>query len=226
MAEERPSTPERELLKLIEEPSQTAKVSPVKAQFKLLALFSPVVWKARISLVKTKFKGGIHLKELIYHLEFRIVNRVLEIAIFFLLFYLVSNFIFSLSISNKRSNLEFKIKEIGKQVDIPESSLLKVSSFYLEKARVRDLFKMGLPSVAEVEGQSAAPTFISISDRSKSLKLVGISWSDDPDVMIENTKENRTYFLKRGQMIDDFKIKAIFKDKVILSYRGEEIELK
>ena len=107
MAEERPSTPERELLKLIEEPSQTAKVSPVKAQFKLLALFSPAVWKARVSLLKTKFKGGIHAKDLIYHLEFRIVNRILELFIFILAFYLVSSFIFSLSVSNKRSNLEW-----------------------------------------------------------------------------------------------------------------------
>jgi hypothetical protein len=55
---------------------------------------------------------------------------------------------------------------------------------------------------------------------------VGISWSDDPDVMIEDTKTQRTFFLKKGQMIDDIKLEAVFKDKVILNYLGEEIELK
>jgi hypothetical protein len=45
--------------------------------------------------------------------------------------------------------------------------------------------------------------------------------------MIEDTKTQRTLFLKKGQRIDnEIKVEAIFKDKVILSYKGEEIELK
>jgi len=45
-------------------------------------------------------------------------------------------------------------------------------------------------------------------------------------MIIEDTQAKRAYFLKRGQMINDFEVKAIFKDKVILSYQGEEIELR
>jgi type II secretory pathway component PulC len=56
---------------------------------------------------------------------------------------------------------------------------------------------------------------------------VGISWSADPDVMIEDGKTQRTIFLKKGQLVDnEIRVEAVFKDKVILSYKGEEIELK
>jgi type II secretory pathway component PulC len=56
---------------------------------------------------------------------------------------------------------------------------------------------------------------------------VGIAWSNDPDAMIEDTKTHRTFFLKKGQTIDEeIKVQAIFKDRVVLSYKGEEIELR
>ena len=65
------------------------------------------------------------------------------------------------------------------------------------------------------------------SEATKNLALVGISWSNDPDVMIEDTKDNRTFFLKKGQLIDNqIKVEAIFKDHVVLSYGGEEVELR
>ena len=60
----------------------------------------------------------------------------------------------------------------------------------------------------------------------QNFKLVGISWSNDPDAMIEDTKAKKTFFVKRGQMVGEFKVQAISRDKVILSYGQEEIELK
>jgi type II secretory pathway component PulC len=66
-----------------------------------------------------------------------------------------------------------------------------------------------------------------VVEATKHLRLVGISWSDDPDIMIEDTKTQRTLFLKKGKLIDnEIKVQAVFKDKVILSYNGEEIELR
>jgi type II secretory pathway component PulC len=66
-----------------------------------------------------------------------------------------------------------------------------------------------------------------IIEATQNLKLVGISWSNDPDVMIEDTQNHRTLFLKKGRLINnEIKVEAIFKDKVVLSYQGEEIELR
>ncbi|MBU1871746.1 MAG: hypothetical protein KKH80_02980, partial [Candidatus Omnitrophica bacterium] len=187
-------------------------------------LFSPVAIKARFSFLRAKFKQGISLKKFI-HLEFKLFNRALELCIFLLLFYLVSNLAFSLMNLNKKSGFEFEAKKVSPSSGIPDMSLLKVASFYIEKARMRDIFRMGLSSVVEA-GQATEVPISKIAEASKILKLVGISWSEDPDVIIEDTQAKRSYFLKRGQAISDFTVKAIFKDKVVLSYQGEEFELK
>jgi len=51
----------------------------------------------------------------------------------------------------------------------------------------------------------------------KDLKLVGIIWSKDPEVMIENTKDSRTYVLKKGELLDDqFKVKKISRNSATL----------
>jgi len=59
------------------------------------------------------------------------------------------------------------------------------------------------------------------------LKLVGIIWSDNPEVMIENTKENRTYLLKKPETFGSgrFRVKDIGRGSVILEITaGKEIK--
>jgi type II secretory pathway component PulC len=41
--------------------------------------------------------------------------------------------------------------------------------------------------------------------------------------MIEDTSVNKTYILNKGDSINGVLIKDIFKDRVILSYQGEEM---
>ena len=51
----------------------------------------------------------------------------------------------------------------------------------------------------------------------EALKLVGIIWSANPEVMIENSKDSRTYTLKKGESLSDqFKIKEISRSSAIL----------
>jgi len=44
-----------------------------------------------------------------------------------------------------------------------------------------------------------------MADMTASLKLVGISMSDNPDAMIEDTKLQKTYFVKMGSMVGDLR---------------------
>jgi len=59
----------------------------------------------------------------------------------------------------------------------------------------------------------------------KTLKLVGISWGEDPVAMIEDTTKKETNFLKAGQSINEIQIKTILRDKVVLSYKDAEYEI-
>ena len=224
MAEERALTPERELLRLIEEPGVKEKIPRAKIRRKIFSLFSPIAFKARLSFLKTKFKGNFDLQRFI-HLEIRVINRFLEITIFILIFYLVGNLTIAIINLDKKSGLGLEIKRTLTPSVFQQTSPLKIAAYYLEKARARDIFKMGLSGVADAKQIPKMPVS-KIVEVSKNLKLVGISWSQDPDVIIEDTRAGRAYFLKRGQVINDFKVKAIFKDKVILRYQEEEIELR
>ncbi|MFC1658262.1 hypothetical protein ACFL1D_02625 [Candidatus Omnitrophota bacterium] len=225
MAEKGPLTPERELLKLIESPSTGLKVTSGRARRNFSGLFSLSAIKARLSFFQAQFQGGFDFQRLVQHLEIKVINRSLEAFISVLIIYLVANFTISMINLNKSSSLTVEINKIAASSKLPEASLIKAGSYYLSKARARDIFKMGLTSVAELSESTEMP-ISKMLQASQNLQLVGISWSKDPDVIIEDTKVDRAYFLKRGQKINDLTVKAIFKDKVVLSYNEEEIELK
>jgi len=62
-------------------------------------------------------------------------------------------------------------------------------------------------------GQESADVMMELKD----LKLVGIIWSQNPEVMIENAKDARTYVLKKGESLNEqFKIKEILRNSAIL----------
>ncbi|MFH1678181.1 MAG: hypothetical protein ABH914_00970 [Candidatus Omnitrophota bacterium] len=224
MAEKRPITPERELLRLIEDPDAKGNIPKTKATRQFAGLFSLAALKSRFSFFKANFKGGFSLQKFT-DLEFRGINRLLEFCIFILLFYLAGNFITSVVNLNKKSSFELEIKKNPVSSEIPEVSFLNAASYYLEKTKSRDIFKMGLSDVVQAE-QVEDLAAVEIVQAAQKLKIVGISWSQDPDVIIEDTQLGKAYFLKKGKMINDFKVKSIFKDKVILEYKGKEFELK
>lgn len=65
----------------------------------------------------------------------------------------------------------------------------------------------------------------------KGFKLVGIVWSDNPEVMIENSGDGRTYIFKKGESFNDqFKIKEISRNAATLEINSgngvKEYELR
>jgi hypothetical protein len=214
-------TPEKQLLKLIEEPASKANIKAEAAKRTSLGLFSLGALKGRFSFFKQKFGKDIKSKNT-YALDFSLLNTGLKSLLFILTLYFVINLIITPIRSKKLLNLEDNADKNAQASSIqPIASLLRASSYYLEKVRARDIFKMAPKKQEDIKIVSSR-----IIEATKSFKLVGIAWSDDPDVMIEEAVTKRTFFLKKGQMVNNVKLEAVFKDKVILSYEGEEIELR
>lgn len=227
MAQKERGTPEKQLLRLLEnEGSKGASVKGQAVRKRGLSLFSPGAWKGRLFFFKDGFKKGARGVSA-PQMDIKSANRILVFSIIALIGYLVFTLYVSMDNLNTLPNLISGTKDTFKSAGFPEVSPLKAVSYYTEKVIERNIFKMGLSDVrVEEEEVILEPAAETIVELIKNLRLVGISWSDDPDVMIEDVEAVRTFFVKRGQMIGKLKVQAIFQDKVILSYEGAEVELK
>lgn len=227
MAEKRDITPEKQLLNLIEDPKgrkdNTFQAQKVKQS--ALNLFSPLVWVSRFSFFSKKLKGADEPRSRI--LNFKLINFCLIVCILGLIGYFTYSLY--LGVVGLRKDVDLGVGTAVKvRTDIfGEVSILKKSAtHYLGKVRKRNLFRIGGSDSVDL-GRVFAPILATrLIDEIKHLRLVGISWSEDPDAMIEDANTGRTFFVKRGDMVDKFKVEAIFKDKIILGYGGEEVELK
>jgi len=226
MAQEGPLTPEKQLLKLIETPgAKGAGAQARKIKRGGLGLFSAGAWAGRLSFFKNSFgkwsRGGGGQP-----LSVRAVNRILILGIFAVFAYLITDITLSVADLDKEIDIGLDAKKITGSGGPSEESLLREVSFYLDQVRERDIFEMGRGSrdILMDDGKKVSEESL---EKVRTLRLVGISWSKDPDAMIEDTDALRTFFVQVGDMVGDFKVLDISKDKVLLiSGEGEKLELK
>jgi hypothetical protein len=227
MAQKGPASPEKQLLRLIEDPKNVAKKGSLEAQkFKRkgASIFSLGALRGRISFLRDNLKRGIKGGGRFYQLNIKLVNIVLLFSMVILAVYLIVNFTISLNNLKQMADLKFDIEKNIQPGTYKEASLLKPASYYLGKVKTRDIFSMVKKKQANaVKSPSSSAGILEVVGH---LKLVGISWSADPDVMIEDTKAKRTHFLKKGDSIDNIKLEEVYKDKVVLEYKGEKFELR
>lgn len=215
-------TPEKQLLKLIEEPRDRVAGGAV-AKARGFSFWTPGVLLGRWTFAQERVKhllcawrGPLDIKK---------INALLSVlAVAVGIYFIVAAVLLSLRLSAVPT-FSFKTDPAVKG-GLKNASSLKSVDFYRQKAQARDLFKIGAKS-PEPEATNRGPDLNAQAQEFLSkYKLVGISWSDNPDAMIEDTTAQKTYFMKRGQELDGVKIQAIFKDKVVLNYMNREIELR
>ncbi|MFA5146881.1 MAG: hypothetical protein WC515_05895 [Candidatus Omnitrophota bacterium] len=226
MAQERPATPEKQLLGLIE--TNSAKPVNIQAQavkHQGMSMLSRGAWMGRLSFFRDNLKrwlSGDYLQ-----LDIKLLNNVLIVLIAMLTVYLLGSVYSNAVYLTKLPSLKYDVKTAkGEEAGPKSMSVLKnAMSYYLEKVRQRDIFKIGEQAPPERPAVPGAPVQ-KVAEEGQRFKLVGISWSKEPDAMIEDTLALRTFFVKRGQMLGRVKVEAIFKDKVVLSCDGTETELR
>lgn len=227
MAEDKPLTPEKQLLKLIENPKgESLRAEDVKRQGKKWISLGAL--KGRLAFWKSfSFRKWISVKQLSRSsFGIRRVNLILKFSIVFLSLYLGYSVFVTAAEMKRASNLIFE-HEKNLTAALEPGSPLKSLPYYLEKVGGRNLFSFTALPKEEPAEEGPVSEAQPEGKKARQLLLVGIAWSDDPEAMIEDTDAKQTYFVRRGQSIDDeLKVVAIFKDAVILSVDGKEIELK
>lgn len=225
MAGDEPLTPEKQLLKLIEDPKpEVLKAAQAKRlgkeRFSLSALKGRLAFFQKFSFGKwANFQQGAGTASGIAG-----INTILKVLVVFLSLYQGYDVMAMVMKLNQASNL---ILEPGKNVTIAveQPAARKNISYYADKVATRDLFR--LETVTEPPPRKPISKEVEVNTVAKNFSLVGIAWSDDPEAMIEDTASKRTHFVKRGQTISgQVTVVTIFKDRVVLSYKDKEFELK
>jgi hypothetical protein len=221
MAKNKP-TPEEQLLNLIEDgegPGNLSLKRKKKASaFSFFSLSSLSTAFARIKIAikdwLIQLKGGIDEPNL------KAWNKILAVTAVILFVYLSADF------TLRRLDLKQFTKKVStakvRSFQAQTKAEVRPFLYYLEMVQRRDIFtpvKLLSAENPQEEARKALSTLI------KDLKLVGISWGKDPEAIIEDTKANKTYFLKAGDTVSKFKINVILKDKVILEAEGQKMDL-
>ena len=200
-------TPEEKLLKVIENPRDVKEkgIPGIRKSPKDIFLFK----KGWPRLEKDKIKALISLKNTYKTLGATSVLMTILVAFIFIKGYSDSKRRFKNIESVSSSDVGKEKERYALAVDLTEA---------IKDAR-RNIF-ISLP----IKSESAISK--ETEQAMTNLKLVGIIWSNNPQIMIENINEQRTYLLSTGEQIGQHKVKKIFRDRVILEIEGQEQELR
>ncbi len=202
-------TPEEKLLKIIESPkSQNTKQSGFRKAGLGLANFNLLF----------DFKG----------LDLKIANRFFGISIAIVVCIIVVDFFYvnqNNSAVLKGEDLKKDEDEQGLEFAIPKASELALSD-YMSVLKDKGLFGM-VEEEENIDPTKTAEKINLLQDAIKDFAVVGILWSQaQPQVMIEDKKDTKTYFLKEGDKLKEIKIEKIYKDKVTLSLGEDRLDIR
>ncbi|MDD5195107.1 MAG: hypothetical protein PHQ96_05495 [Candidatus Omnitrophica bacterium] len=203
-------SPEERLLRLI----KGSKKQPQEDGDTKLAQSAPITPK-----VKPQQKSIKKYKAFFANVsQYLTIRRVIFFALMVSSGYLIFSFIYP-CISPKK----IEVAEVATQSPVAQKTVknpgIKPFEFYQQgiiNRRVFDNYQ------AVDEGK---PANIATADLIKDMKLVGIISGANPQAVIEDGKTERTFYLNKGQSIDEFLLDDIQEGKIILNYKGERYEL-
>ena len=202
------TTPEEKLLKIIENPelSEKRKV-PGKEEI-----------SGKLNELISRYKNLHFDINALKNVEVRTINKIVAVICAVITLFVIydvvhNNIIFGRKFQNITAEPAGTAAERAKAINID----VKVKDV-LSQARNRNIFTLLPPKPTTIERVDIGGPV--------ELKLVGVLWSDNPQAMIENIKEQKTYFVGVGDKIGVVTVKAIMQNKVILSKDTEEWELR
>jgi len=213
-------TPEEKLLKIIENPQAERRKSPG-------ANMGRGTGQKRgpgtgVSAWLSKYRID---KNTIKNLSLKTINKmVLVLCCIFTLFFIIDFISMGSSSVKKLSKLAAEaaapnVKE--KKMNLIEASLTDT----INLSKRHNIFSF-LPPVGASSIAQAGTMPLEVEQLINNLKLVGIIWSNNPQAIIENTKEQKTYLLNAGDKLNILDVKKVLKDSIILGKDNQEWEIR
>lgn len=203
-------TPEEKLLKIIETPNLEKRKIP-------LSDIKPLANLKSIKSLVANFKFN---KEMLKKFDLGVAIKLgIFLCVAFTLFW-IFDFVRNGMILKKRFNQLMAESSDASNVKKNLPDLNVDMNALSSQIRSRNIFSL-LPTRAQA-GELVTEVPVAITN----FKLVGIMWSDNPQAMIEDSKEQKTYLLSAGEQLGQVKVKRILRDKVVIGKDEQEWELR
>jgi len=229
-------TPEKRLLKLIEEPgtavaqaegeeeTDTAVDAPAPS---IQSILSPSALLGRFSYFRDRFLAFLRNEG--PPLNLKQVNKSIKIFTFGLAFYFAGALLYEFMTVGKdiKLKLDLSPRDIA-EAPVPDVRRYDIDLF--DDTERRNVFVPYVEKVEEVKEDAASVLSLKLLEITKDFKLTGISL--DPDHpertfrMVEDIKKDMTSFLRVGDSISGLTVAEIREDSIVLQYEKERIELR
>ena len=123
------------------------------------------------------------------------------------------------------SNIKRMTGKSTGQIEAPAQAELKTQSQYVDAMQNPNPFTGSEEEVAVTDNVRGSSPAEKLAEMTKGLVVVGINRGPNPDAIVENSQEKRTYFVKAGDKINELTVKEIKHDTVLLTYEGEDVEI-
>ena len=202
-------TPEEKLLKIIENPNVEKRSPSVIGRMKAAGAAPLKDWL-----------GIFHIdRDILKRFNLKLVNVVIAVVCLVITIVWIFNFaINGLGMSRRFDQIIAGPAAVEREEQKSQKTDVSIEEA-LTQVKRRNMFTL-MPS--KEEAQASVDIGLTLGN----LKLVGILWSDNPQAMIENSKEQKTYFVSRGDKIGDIEVRDIMRDKVKIGKGAEEWELR
>jgi len=217
-------TPEKQLLKLIEQPG-TADQQKETLKRRGIALLSPSVIKGKLSFFREKTKRYLAAKKKA-PLGIKGMNRALAFLTLVVAVYLAMDVAGAIGDLNQAIALDPAAWEVKDTYHTSSAGKLD----YAEKIGQRKIFEFKSEEKPEedIVGRSVKKTPEEMMlEFMKGLKFGGVGmWSGQPPEVYIEDKEGKTHTLKVGEKINQLTVEEILDNGVWLGYRGARLPLK
>ncbi|MFH1621953.1 MAG: type II secretion system protein N [Candidatus Omnitrophota bacterium] len=98
----------------------------------------------------------------------------------------------------------------------------KPYEYYSQEISKRTLFNIKSP---EFRAERVIPAGQTFKELIRELQLLGVVFGDNLQVIIEDKRLQKTYFLYPGDYLGEIKVEEVYPDRVILEFNGERVSL-
>ncbi len=215
-------TPAEQLLRMIEGPQPVA--APAKGGETVPLMRGGDVWRGMVAAVRRRLMPS-HREVDVFLWNLRLVQRILWVVLAGVGLYVVVDF-FMVKPPRQVAQVA-SVQMPGNTASSAESvngqGKLKPLSGYLESVQQRNPFT----GLSDMLTQSPLKTTEHrLEELAKGLTVVGIDRGANPEAIIEDSAQQRTYFVKVGDELNGMKVKEISSRGVVITYEGQELVLQ